>query len=305
MLFMSISIALGLTFIFSGYTKLFPIEPFELTFIDLRITRWKIAPFFARFIIGLEFFIGLILILGLYFKRLSLKVTIITLTLFSIYLIFILTKNGNNGNCGCFGNFWVFTPFQALVKNIIMLIFSFLLLKNFEGINYKEANKYLVISFILAFGTPYIINRIDLDYSNAYLTKKENYFKLELDSLYRNASIHAPPKTLQKGKHILVFMSLTCGHCRTAAKKLRLMKKENPALPVYFILNGDTNNIKPFFEDTKAYNINYSVLNGKSFVYLVGFNVPRIFLINNSIVENWINYQALQQNEIEKWLGQN
>ncbi len=53
---------LGLVFLYSGYTKLDPIEPFEYTFVDLGIGGWKLAPFIARFMIGLEFLIGFLLL---------------------------------------------------------------------------------------------------------------------------------------------------------------------------------------------------------------------------------------------------
>ena len=49
---------MGLVFLYSGYTKLEPIEPFEYTFVDLGVANWRIAPFMARFMIGLEFLIG-------------------------------------------------------------------------------------------------------------------------------------------------------------------------------------------------------------------------------------------------------
>ena len=59
---------MGMVFLYSGYTKLYPIEPFELTFVDLGIGGWRLAPFIARFMIGLEFMIGLLLMLSLYIK---------------------------------------------------------------------------------------------------------------------------------------------------------------------------------------------------------------------------------------------
>ncbi len=155
---------------------------------------------------------------------------------------------------------------------------------------------------ILAFSAPHILNYVEISYSEEYTTKKEDYFKLELDSLYDNAKLHSPPKTLSKGKHIIAFMSMTCSHCRTAAKKLKLIKQQNPSIPIYMILNGNDDKLQPFFDDTQARNIDYCVLNGTSFVYLAGYRLPSIYLVNNSIVENWVNYSRLDQNEIEKWL---
>ena len=294
---------MGLVFIYSGYTKLYPIEPFEYTFVDLGIGGWRLAPFVARFMIGLEFFIGLLLIFGLYIKRFTIKLTIASLIIFSIYLITIILTTGNNGNCGCFGTAIVMTPLQALIKNAVMLVVSIIIYKFYDGFNFFKIGKWLLgASFIFAFGMPHILNYVDFNYSEAYLTKKEDQFPLELDSLYNNAIKHTPPKTLSKGKHIIAFMSLTCPHCRTAAKKLRLMKEKNPSISMYLVLNGDDNKIDPFFEDTKATNIDYCVLNGKSFVYLAGLNMPAIFMVNNSVVENWVDYMHLDQSEIEKWL---
>lgn len=303
-LFFIICSVIGITFIYSGYTKLNPIEPFEYTFVDLGISGWKLAPFIARFMIGLEFFIGLLLIFGLYIKKFTIKLTIGTLTLFSIYLLFIITKSGNNGNCGCFGTVIVMSPLQALIKNAVLLILSIVIYKYYEGFDFQKiGNKILIGSFITAFAMPHILNYVDLDYSSSYLSKKEDHFKLELDSVYKNAKLHTPPKSLSKGKHVIAFMSLTCSHCRTAAKKLRLIKQQNPSISIYLILNGNYDKIEPFFEDTKARNIDYCILNGSSFINLAGFHLPSIYLVNNSIVENWIDYPHLDKEEIEKWLA--
>lgn len=295
---------MGIVFLYSGYTKLYPIEPFEYTFVDLGIGGWRLAPFIARFMIGLEFLIGFLLIFGMYIKHFTIKLTVASLILFSVYLIFVILNTGNNGNCGCFGTAISMTPLQALIKNAIMMVVCYFIYKYYDGLNFGKFGKWLFgVLFITAFALPHILNYVDFNYSEAYLTKKENHFKLELDSLYNNAKIHTPPKTLSKGKHIIAFMSMSCPHCRIAAKKLRLMKEQNPTIPIYLVLNGDYKKLQPFFEDTKANNIDYCILNGKSFVYLAGLDMPAIFMVNNSVVENWINYMQLDQSEIEKWLA--
>ena len=302
--FFILSSIMGLVFLYSAYTKLYPIEPFEYTFVDLGVGGWKTAPFIARFMIGLEFFIGILLIFGIYMKPFTLRLTIGSLIIFSVYLVFIMLSDGNNGNCGCFGNAIVMTPLQALIKNIVMLAVSIVIYKFYEGINYLKAGKWLFgATFIASFAMPHILNYVDFSYSEAYLSKKEDQFPLELDSLYKNAKLHTPPASLKTGKHIIAFMSLTCPHCRIAAKKMRLMKEQNPEISMYLVLNGDYNKIQPFFEDTKARNIDYCILNGKSFVYLAGLDLPAIFMVNNSVVEHWVDYMVLDQAEVEKWLA--
>ena len=78
-------------------------------------------------------------------------------------------------------------------------------------------------------------------------------------------------------------MSKSCPHCRIAAKKLRLIKEQNSSISIYLILNGEYKKTKSFFEDTKAANIDYFILNGKKFVFLTGLKMPAIYLVNNSL----------------------
>jgi uncharacterized membrane protein YphA (DoxX/SURF4 family) len=198
-LFFFLSSFMGLVFLYSGYTKLNPIEPFEYTFVDLGVASWKLAPLIARLMIGLEFLIGFLLIFGIAVKR-TVWLTSITLLLFSVYLAVILIKDGNNGNCGCFGNALAMTPLQALIKNLVMLGVCFALYRFYSGFNYGRLSRWLVaLSIISALSLPHILNYIDLSYSEAYLTKKEDQFTLELDTLYNNAEKNAPPRSLSQG----------------------------------------------------------------------------------------------------------
>lgn len=294
---------MGLLFIYSGYTKLYPIEPFEYTFVDLGVGSWAMAPFIARFMIGIEFFIGLMLFFSLYLKKFTLKLTAATLVFFTVYLLFMILHEGNNGNCGCFGNAIVMTPLQAVIKNIIMLAVCFIIYKFHEGYSLGKLTFWLSALFLLtSLAMPHILNYVDLSYSKAYLNKPEDRFTLELDTLYNNAEKNIPPKTLSKGKHILAFMSLTCPHCRIAAKKIRIMHEKNPAIDVYFVLNGEDEKMKSFYEDTKTENIPYCKLRARPFVYLAGTNLPTIYLVNNSVVDHWVDYLILNQSEVEKWL---
>jgi hypothetical protein len=294
----------GLLFIYSGYTKLYPIEPFEYTFVDLGISNWFLAPFIARFMIGLEFFIGLMLFFNLYLKKFTLKLTALTLIAFTIYLLIIILREGNKGNCGCFGNEIAMTPLQAIIKNVIMLAICFFIYKFHEGFSFGKLSYWTCIAFLVtSLGIPHILNYVDLTYSEAYLARPEYNFKLELDTLYNNAKINQPPKTLSQGKHVISFMSLTCPHCRMAAKKIRIIHERNPAISFYFVLNGDKENLKRFYEETKTEDIPYCMLGARPFVYLGGTALPAIYLVNNSTVEHSLSYINLDQTEIEKWMG--
>lgn len=295
---------MGGVFIFSAYTKLYPIEPFEYTFVDLGISNWQMAPFVARLLIAFEFLIGVLLVLNIALKRFTYKLGIITLLVFCVYLGLQLIISGNKGNCGCFGTTIYMSPLKALIKNILMLAIFVALYLFHTGFSFGRFSKLIVIAVaVTSIALPFILNPVQLDYSEAYLRKPEGTYKMELDTLYNNAYANIPPRNLSKDKHIISFMSLTCPHCRIAAKKIHILNEKNPAIPFYFVLNGEDFNLKPFFEDTHTQSIPYCMLKGSHFIYLGGVALPRIFLVNNSIVEHDVNYITLDQAEIEKWLG--
>jgi uncharacterized membrane protein YphA (DoxX/SURF4 family) len=296
-------VLMGAVFLISGYTKLYPIEPFEYTFVDLGFINWQAAPFIARILIGFEFFIGILLLLNLSLRKIAYKLGISILIVFCIYLVLLIAFTGNKGNCGCFGSYIHMTPLQALIKNGIMLGIFAVLYKFYDGWNLNKKYSFLsTIVFATAFAMPFVLNPVELDYSEAYLNKPEDNFKIELDSLYAHATLNIPPKELSKGKHIIAFMSLTCPHCRIAANKIRIIHERNPNIPFYFVLNGLEKNLQPFFEDSHTEDIQHCILGKDYFIPMAGLQLPVIYFVNNSFVEHNVNYMDLDQGEIEKWL---
>jgi hypothetical protein len=272
--------------------------------VDLGFINWQIAPFVARLMIAAEFAIGILLVLHINLKM-AYKMAMVILLVFCVYLLLLMIIVGNKGNCGCFGTTLPMTPLQALIKNIGMLGAFAVLNKFHEGWDVKDKKRYLIIVPIaVSLAMPFILNPVELDYSQAYLNKPEENFKLELDSLYKDATLNIPPTTLSQGKHVMAFMSLKCPHCRIAAKKIRIIHERNPSLSFYFVLNGDEENLKPFFEDTHTEDIPHCMLLGRNFIYLAGMDMPTIYLVNNSNVEHWVNYIDLDQKEIEKWVSE-
>jgi hypothetical protein len=309
-LFTTLCVLMGAVFIISGFTKggfpflhkfTSPIEPFEMTFVDLGLANWRVAPFMARLLIGFEFFIGLSLILHIKLRKVVYKLGIALLAVFSIYLV-LLMISGSKGNCGCFGTVFSMTPMWALIKNLIMIGVFILLYKFHEGMENKLATFLLWFSLITSLVLPFIWNPVALDYSEAYLNKPETNFEIPMDTLYNHATLNVPPRTLSKGKHVIAFMSLTCPHCRIAAKKMRIMNELNPKISFYFVLNGDNEKLEPFFTETKTQSIPHCMLLGRPFVYLAGTDMPAIYLVNNSVVEHIVDYMSLDQKEVEAWM---
>lgn len=295
---------IGCIFLFSGYSKLYPIEPFEYTFVDLGIGNWETAPFISRFLIGVEVYLGILFLFNFGIKKTGYRLANLLLILFSVYLIGLMLFTGNKGNCGCFGTMLVMTPFQALVKNIGMLGILFWLKKNHEGWEVGKWNRTILLLLIgVSIALPFILNPVELNYSKSYLDKKQDQFSMELDTLYKYASLNVPPKELSNGKHVIAFLSLTCKHCRIAANKMRIIHERNPSLSFYFVLNGKKENLAEFFEDTHTEDIAHCMLNGRAFIYLAGTELPGIYLVNKGMVEHQLNYFTLDQQELENWFG--
>ena len=148
-IFSSISVILGLVFVFSGLTKLYPIELFELTFVDLGVASWYTAPVIARLMISIEFFLGIMLILNFSLRKFTLKATIAILVVFTVYLIVQLIMEGNKGNCKCFGNVLVMTPLESIIKNLVMLAVSLVLYRWHKGFT-LPFRKIIVILVVLS-----------------------------------------------------------------------------------------------------------------------------------------------------------
>jgi uncharacterized membrane protein YphA (DoxX/SURF4 family) len=301
-----LSFVLGLVFLFSGWTKLDPvIETFEFTFVDIGIANWYVAPVLARLLIGLEFFVGALLIAGFKLKRFTIPLAASLLLFFTIYLIIQISVSGNEGNCGCFGEQYKMTPGMAIFKNVIMLVMCGGVYFLWSGWQNRFDKLLMNVVGVSAVMIPFLLNPVDYTYTSNNLDEKVNY-PLELNLLYQpvdSVKVEIPKVDLRQGKQIVAFLSLTCPHCRIAAKKFYLIKKNNSTLPIYFILNGDKGKYAPFVKETKADNIPSSYCLGESFINLAGTNLPRIYYLDNGLVVKKVDYFELNQYHIENWIN--
>jgi hypothetical protein len=297
-----LSIAIGIVFIFSAYAKIPSLEQFGWTIVETTFLNWTLAEWTARLLIGLEFLLGLFFVFHFSIKKFTIPVATILLLFFTAYLFYIKSHYGNDGNCGCFGDMLKMTPLQGILKNIGLLV-AFVILY-IISYNYTFKFKNIVASVLsgIVIAIPFIISPPE----SIYIKDKAKLLKdpIPLSLLYNSTENIAPKIELRKGKHVIAFMSLSCEFCRKAAKRMRIMKAENPNIPFHIILNGDSTNLKEFFDDTKATNIDYSMFNGaKEFTDMTGTNgLPAIKWIEDTTVVKTSNYITLNEIEIIDWL---
>jgi uncharacterized membrane protein YphA (DoxX/SURF4 family) len=133
----AIRIVVSILFILSAIAKLYPsplmgISSFETKYLGAIGIDGSFSVILSRMLIGLEFTLGLLILLPFYLKRIVVPTTIALLSAFSIHL-FIQVIGGDSSNCGCFGELIPMTPAQALIKNILsigLLLLLLTLLKN-------------------------------------------------------------------------------------------------------------------------------------------------------------------------------
>ena len=297
-----LAVLLGAIFLLSAYTKLYPVEPFEYTFVEFGLTNWQFSGVAARLFIGFEFACGLLLLFNLWLRRFTVPLVVLVLLFFNVYLAIQWYTFGNQGNCGCFGEFFHFTPLEGILKNVLMLLAAGFIYRFHPGITFSKAGWLTGTLALVALALPFILNPLDFKTAENNYSGKLHY-KLPLELLYEDAGNPPPKAELRQGKWIIAYFSLTCPHCKIAAKKLHVMKLQNPALPIHLVLNGETENLQPFFDETRAAGIPWSLFNGADkFMKMAGASLPQIFWVNNGIVENKSSYFTLDQAAIENWL---
>ncbi|MCB0697474.1 MAG: hypothetical protein KDC07_08930 [Chitinophagaceae bacterium] len=298
--FSILSALLGALFLYSAYSKLFPIQTFEYTLVEFVHMPWWLAALSSRILVGLEAALGTLLVFNLFGgEKWVLKLSLLILAMFSIYLLYLWVSVGNNVNCGCFGDAIWMSPSSSLLKNAAMIIILVLLHKYHSGISKKWAKYVSIIGLVIITTVPLFVFPIP-GTKPSFLN--EDKYELDLSALYESDKRPEPEIELRKGKHIIAFMSLTCPHCKMAALKMQLMHRDNPDISMFFVLNGDSVDLKPFWEKTNAEEIPHTMLLGRDFVELSGLSLPAIYWINDGWVEARSTYINMNQGEIEKWL---
>lgn len=272
-----VRIIVALVFISSGLAKLFPIEPFEIVFVDLGVANWLIAPFLARFIIAAELFLGLSILFNVWLKNKIYYLTQASLLIFTVYLIYLLITKGNNVDCGCFGSFLSLSPIASIIKNGILLGLMVFINKK----NTSVTKRWLPLLFIvIAFVSTFLLNRVGLHNIQGIAVNKPIDFS-ELPPLYKtNQKVD-----FSKGKKVVAFLSYHCEHCINATSKLVLLDKEQKINNLYLIIGSKKEKgLLEFLEKTKP-NFPFIWMNDDTFYKYSGGRLPAIIYMEDGVMK--------------------
>lgn len=328
---------LGSIFILSAFSKLFPIEAFELTIVNQGITNWDLAPYLSRFMISVELFLGISFFITPFVKKIAIPFSFVLLIIFCIHLIYLISTGSGSKNCGCFGELIPMSSLAALIKNFILIFLLFLLYKYFsfeKQLVYSLAFAAYTIVFALVFIIfqiePYNVppeNEAAVQPSDSFkspiasLTNDEvDTIKIENESLKNTQGDKIQktilPKTvsifasfnefsgkqtvnLDEGIKLVCLFSLDCEDCMETAHKLGQAKKDwNQFPPLYILFLGQEDQVKEFFEGA-ATAFPHKIIPSQAFFPLIKNYPPRVVLMNNGIIIGDWGYENFSVGELK------
>jgi len=330
----TIRIIISFVFFLSAIAKLYPKPSYALTYFEVHQLQpmgisIEIAHYLSRLLIGVEFAIGILLLLPFFTKRIVIPATILMLGIFIIELIYEMIKSGNQGNCGCFGTLIEMTPLEALLKNLAsigLLVAYYFLEDKKEKLSWNlgaraQYSGILNVLLVSVFGVflvapirreqqtnnvPIVYESIDTD-RTIVMTKDSSGNVLPIEKKNDTAIVHKDPgpkpvrsgfeiifPNINKGKKLLCFFAPGCDHCRATAKELTQLKKsvkDFPPMQIVF-MDEEPELIPDFFKFAGA-KYTYTVMDIIKFWKVLGSGkeVPGVAYLWNGNIQKF--YQGI------------
>ena len=332
-------------FILSAVAKLYPSPYFAISTFEVKQLyplgfSENVAPYFSRILIGIEFALGIAILLKDYLKKITIPATILLLAVFTIHLTYTTFISGNSGNCGCFGELIPMTPVEAIIKNIIaigLLVWLFKLLptdgkSNFwllksvglgcilalfmvapmksstttiDNSNFsEEQNIGTIVDTTLSTVLPTIEKAIDS------VNKIKEEIKIDEPTAKKSGYANFFPN-IDKDKKILCFFAPGCDHCQETAKQLTEMKQKDKSFPEVSIIFMDEEVDKiPAFFDIAGKKYPYQIVDVISFWNVLGNtrDTPGVkYIWNGNEIKFYdgINENKFNASELKKTIKKN
>ncbi len=329
---------LSALFIVSAVAKLYPSPYFAISTFEVKQLyplgfSAEIAPYFSRVLIGIEFALGIAILIPHYLKKITIPATLLLLTVFTIHLSYTTFSSGNAGNCGCFGELIPMTPVEAIIKNILaigLLIWLFKITPSDE-----KSNLWVLTSITLGcilglfmmapmkvnatpvLSLPNEIQNLGISTDTTLNTVMATVEKA-IDSSNNKAVIKIDEPVAKKSgftnyfpgidqdKKILCFFAPGCEHCQETAKELTEMKRKDKNFPAVSIIFMDEEADKiPEFFNVAGTKYPYQVVDIISFWNLIGNTrdtpgVKYLWNGNEILFYDGINANKFNASELKK-----
>lgn len=265
---------LGAVFIVSAVSKLVATGVFEISIIEQGIAGDRqIAGYLARLLIGFELFLGASCFFSAGLKRLILPLILATLTGFTLYLAYFALFRTEMEDCGCFGEMVRMTPFESILKNLVLIAMTVLVLVGtpVTKVRWAASAAVLAVCTIAVF--------VYSPVRPVHTTQFSGYTSFSGFGVV----------DLNKGEKLVAVFNLDCEHCQQTAYEMGLLYKENhKKLPELFcLIMGEPEQVDPFFKKAQS-GFPYRMISENEFFSLIGNEPPRIYrLLDGRIKDTW------------------
>ncbi|MEM0543177.1 MauE/DoxX family redox-associated membrane protein [Flavobacterium sp. j3] len=288
-----IRILISFLFLLSAVAKLYPSPYFAISTFEVKQLypmgfSESFAPYFSRILIGIELALGILILQKNFLRSLIIPSTILILAVFTAHLTIETIQNGGNaGNCGCFGSLLPMTPIEAIIKNVIAMVFLVGLFIIMQKTNERKDNFWVLTTitfasilllfmiapiqpieskFTVSMPEETINDTLTETSIDTIAVKKitDTIEKVKVVTEIAKAEPTEPEKkksgyaqyfsSIDKGRKTLCFFVPGCDHCRVAAKELTELKKTTKNFPEISIIfmNEEADLIPAFFKEAGA-----------------------------------------------------
>lgn len=284
-----VSILAGIVFIISGYAKLRSVDDFELYIFSQKILGFHLSTLAARFIISMEFALGVMLITGIYY-RLIRRLTIVLLGIFSVFLLIKLIA-GSGENCNCFGTMLYMGPLESLIKNVVLIVLL-TVSSHRRALGFRGSGVTTAAIVVLSLAVPIIISAPDILYLRVYKpverTGEGNYLQLSDSTL-----------PWDKGRRIVLFSAPGCHYCRLTAKKLSIAAERTGTTDrVLFCFFGDEEYIEKFWEKSEIAPFPYAILPTAEIITLTNGSFPTLMFLEDGKILKRSGYRDFAERDL-------
>lgn len=315
----TIRVFLGIMFLFSGISKLFPIEAFEVVTWQQGLVSLELAPYFSRLMIAFEILLGGLFLIKYKMRKFTLPASILLLVAFTVYLMVIELSGKGGENCGCFGELIPMTGIESILKNFVFTGMTIYLLV-VSGVEKKSSFLYIAAGYVTIFaGLLFFVNIKPYEVTQTVSSPQKNDAKemtieqkpvkivdsvvaktREKDTSGQKQKVGEKevkpglsekyPKAVSaysnfvpgadNGLSIITFFSLDCEHCLQVATELNAVKSLLTKVKRHYLFLGAEEEVEPFFNKSGG-SVVFTLLTPQKFYPHLSSAPPKVILLAN------------------------
>lgn len=280
---LTLRVLLAAVFMVSAVAKLFAIDSFELYVFSYGFFPLGVAFVLARLCIAAEFLLGLFIALG-WHRRLVNVFTFCMLVFFSLFLCYAALV-GRNESCQCFGRLADLNPAQSLVKNavLILLLLVYGRLQSAVRPNGGRGRVVPLLSCIFVVIVTAGIFVVSVPDSWMFGPERTRFDTELLDEAISPdgdlAEMH-----LDRGHHLLAFVTPGCPYCKMCREKLGSIAKRN------------------HLDESLMHYVEPSDMVDDCFLRITYGQRPLVLLLEDGEVKVTYHYRNINEREITRFL---